>query len=98
MFTIAALERIKMQQGGDHALQSLLLPINTMMQTYPIVILSASSAFYFRMGQTVQTTSDVRQCVKVVTEQGEFLGIGTVLQDGRLRPERLVAQAAGSFV
>jgi tRNA pseudouridine55 synthase len=93
MFTMSALERIKMQQGGEVGLQSLLLPISTMMQTYPTVTLSAASAFYFRKGQTVRTISSaVEERAQVVTEQGEFLGVGIVLRDGRLRPERLLAE------
>ena len=92
MFTMSDLERMKIA-SGVHGLQAALLPMTTMMHAYPPVNLPAASAFYFRMGQAVRVTLQVTsmQRVQVINEEGDFLGMGMVKQDGQLYPERLLS-------
>lgn len=93
MVTIEDLERMKVQHG-ELGLESLMLSITTMVNAYPVVTLTAASAFYFRMGQAIRALPDMLVGrVQVMTEQNEFLGIGAVTEDGRLQPERLLSKA-----
>lgn len=96
MVTLDDLERMKVQHG-DVGLQSLLLPLTTMAHAYPVVTLTSASAFYLRMGQAVRIATETpANRVQVVTDCGEFLGIGTITADGRLQPERLLSRADNS--
>jgi len=63
---------------------------------WPEVTLTDASAFYVRQGQAVQvahapTTGWVRLCERSSSGINEFLGVGEVLDDGRIAPRRLVA-------
>lgn len=94
MVTLETLERLKVQHG-DAGLQSLLLPITSMVGAYPVATLTEASAFYFRMGQAVKIPSDHHAesytgYMQVITVQGDFLGVGMMTSDGRLQPERLL--------
>lgn len=95
MYTLDQLEQFKMQQG-DEGLQSLLLPMMTMMHAYPEVKLSETLAYYFRMGQAVRISHqaiEMTQRARVITEYGHFLGVGKIASDGLLHPERLLADS-----
>lgn len=91
MITLAALEEMAEQRGAD-ALMQRLLPIESSVQLLPEVKLSASAAYYIRMGQPVMTPQLPREgWVKIVSEQGRFMGVGEMLEDGRVTPRRMVA-------
>jgi tRNA pseudouridine55 synthase len=57
------------------------------------VKLSTSAVFYMRTGQPVMVphlpTSGV---VQLCTQDGLFLGVGEILDDGRVAPRRLISQ------
>jgi tRNA pseudouridine55 synthase len=92
MFTLPALEAIAVSSGHD-GLNACLLPVETAVQVFPAVKLSTSAAFYMRMGQPVRTNFPIdSSLVRLVSEDGRFLGIGEVMSDGRVKPHRLVAQ------
>jgi len=60
------------------------------------VILSDATAFYLRQGQPVQiphapTSGWVRLSEGSNSGTSQFLGVGEVLDDGRVAPRRLVA-------
>jgi tRNA pseudouridine55 synthase len=57
----------------------------------PLVKLSESSGFYIRQGQAVMVpNAPCDGMVRVALETGEFLGVGEILDDGRVAPRRLV--------
>lgn len=70
--------------------EALLLPGDAVLEHLPPISLSRHAAFYLRQGQAVAASGRARGPVRVYEEDGLFLGIGEVLDDGRLAPRRLV--------
>lgn len=91
MYTWSHLETMA---RDDASLSACLLPIETAVNTFPVVTLSVSSAFYLRQGQSVRTTitpTDQR-FVRLISEEEKFMGIGEVTLDGYVKPYRLLAE------
>lgn len=88
--SINTLEALK--AGGElQQLDSLLLPADAALGALPLVRLSESSGYYMRQGQPVLVPNAPRNgIVRVALESGEFLGVGEILDDGRVAPRRLV--------
>ncbi len=90
MVTLAELEEVAKSQGAD-ALLDYLLPLETSIQHFPIVRISASALFYIRAGSPVMLPHAPRSgLVRLFSEQNEFVGIGQVQEDGRIAPKRLL--------
>jgi tRNA pseudouridine55 synthase len=90
MHTMETLEKIHAQWGAD-ALSELLVPIETSVQTLPAVKLSTSAHFYLRTGQPVMVPQlPVDGMVRLYSQTGQFLGVGEILEDGRVAPRRLI--------
>ena len=90
MLTLDAVEAAA-EQGFD-ALDALLLPMERAVHTLPTVNLDARSAYYLRQGQAVLTPhAPTDGVVRMYAEDGSFVGIGEVLDDGRVAPRRLLA-------
>ena len=90
MHSLSELEKLKAE--GDTSLLSALLPLETSLQVFPAVQLSAAAAFYFRMGQPVRVTFPTNSSmVRLLSEDGKFLGVGMIMTDGRVKPHRLVS-------
>ncbi|MBB1074673.1 tRNA pseudouridine(55) synthase TruB [Rhodoferax sp. 4810] len=73
------------------ALDALLLPLDTVLGHCPAVKLSADAAFYLRQGQSVlipQAPTD--GLVRLYDPSGHFIGIGDILDDGKVQPRRLL--------
>jgi tRNA pseudouridine55 synthase len=91
MYTLKALEVIY-ESAGMEGLSACLLPVETVVQVFPAVKLSASAAFYLRMGQSVRASFPLESSlVRLMSEDAKFLGIGLVTPDGRVKPHRLLA-------
>lgn len=94
MKTLDQLETL-LADGGLAALDACLLPMDTAVQSLPVVQLSTESAYYVRTGQSVRVNLPVgAPLVRLVAEDGAFMGIGEALPDGRVKPQRLI-QAVG---
>lgn len=92
MYTLNTLEAIHEQQGVA-GLLACLLPMETAIQTLPTVTVSAAAVFYLKMGQSVTISPDyVLGDVQLMTQEGQFLGIGEVLPGARVTPKRLVVK------
>lgn len=90
-YTLEQLEEM-LETEGQAKLLSCLLPVETSVESFPIVKLSTSAVFYMRMGQAVRAPLPMgSSLVRLVSEEARFLGIGEVLADGRVKPIRLVA-------
>jgi len=90
MYTLATLEESHKQFGKD-ALMQYLLPVETSVQTLPAIKLSNSAAFYMRTGQPVRVAdSPTMGLVRMFSHEDDFMGIGEILDDGRVAPRRLV--------
>lgn len=73
------------------AMDALLLPMDRALEHLPLLRLPESSGFYLSQGQPVQVRNAPRDgMVRVALESGEFLGVGEILDDGRVAPRRLV--------
>ncbi len=82
------------QQQNWPALDALLLPIDTPLQHLPIITLKPVVLSYFLKGQAVRASINYsEQALRVYDEQQQFIGIAKPLTDGRIAPQRLVANA-----
>ena len=91
--TIAQLEAMK-EAGDLSAMDALLLPISEAVAHLPEIRLDEHSGYYLLQGQSVQAPNLPSEgMVRVSLDDGEFIGIGEILDDGRLAPRRLVASA-----
>ncbi len=72
-------------------MDALLLPADAALGSLPLLRLSESGGFYLRQGQAVQVpNAPSNGMVRVALETGEFLGVGEILDDGRVAPRRLI--------
>ncbi|HEY9036495.1 MAG TPA: tRNA pseudouridine(55) synthase TruB [Pseudomonadales bacterium] len=91
--TVAQLETMK-EAGDFAAMDALLLPISEAVAHLPEIRLDGHSGYYLLQGQPVQAPNLPGEgMVRVSLDDGEFIGIGEILDDGRLAPRRLVASA-----
>ncbi|MFV8835274.1 tRNA pseudouridine(55) synthase TruB [Aquisalimonas sp.] len=89
MVTMDAVEAAA-EQGGD-ALDALLLPPEAGLRDWPAVTLDADSARFLRQGQAVFVPRAPGAGWVQVFGPDRFLGMGVVLDDGRIAPRRLMA-------
>lgn len=77
--------------GGQKAIDELLLPISSVFNKLQKVCLSEAAIYYLRQGQAVIVPhSPTSGDVSLVTKDGRFLGIGKILEDGKVAPTRLI--------
>jgi tRNA pseudouridine55 synthase len=89
--TMHRLETLTQQENIDKLL-SFLLPVETAMQAFPAVQLTNSGTFYMRTGQAVRASFPAdATLVRLIADDGCFIGMGEVLGDGRIKPHRLLA-------
>jgi len=87
--TLDALEAAATE--GEHYLDALLLPIDGPLAALAEVSLGASATFYLQQGQAVRVSNGPQSgMVRAYGAEGQFLGIGEMLDDGRVAPRRLV--------
>ena len=87
--TLETLQALREQDRG--ALDGLLLPIESALTQWPAVNLSADAAFYLQQGQPVLVPkAPTSGWVRLYRGQGEFLGMGEIIDDGRVAPRRLM--------
>ena len=90
-FTLEQLEGM-----SDEARQNLLIPLVEMAVELPLVELAPEIAFHARRGQAVFVpNAPTSGLLKLVVRNGGFLGVGEVLEDGRIAPRRLVKESRG---
>jgi tRNA pseudouridine55 synthase len=74
------------------ALDVLLQPVDSALQHFPSVVLADSATAYMLHGHAVMVSpAPTEGVVRIYTEAGDFLGIGEMLDDGRVGPKRLIA-------
>jgi tRNA pseudouridine55 synthase len=79
----------------EGSLDPFLLPVASAVGDWPEVTLNDDTAYYLRQGQPVivphaPTSGWVRLCQQLDEGSTRFLGVGEVLDDGRVAPRRLV--------
>jgi tRNA pseudouridine55 synthase len=88
-----SLERLEEVSAGEgvEALDALLLPMDEALADWPEIRLSANSAHYLQQGQPVLVPrAPTAGWVRLRRDDGRFLGVGQILDDGRVAPRRLV--------
>lgn len=90
--TMERLESLWQARAAD----DLLLPVQAAVRDWPVVLLADVSAYYVKQGQPVlvpqaPTRGWVRLMEQVGTGSCEFLGVGEILDDGRVAPRRLLS-------
>ena len=78
-------------EQGEATLDSVLSPMDTPLIGLNRVELGESASFYLKQGQPVLVPNGPRDgMVRVYSGGDSFLGIGEMLEDGRVAPRRLV--------
>ncbi|MDG4550634.1 MAG: tRNA pseudouridine(55) synthase TruB [Candidatus Contendobacter sp.] len=76
------------------ALDEVLLPADSALPDWPVVRVGGDAAFYLRQGQPVLVPrAPTHGQVRLYDGEERFLGIGEILDDGRVAPRRLLLQA-----
>ena len=89
MHTLDELNTLKEQ--GVTALDQTLLPVDSGLNDWADVQLTSDSTFYIRQGQAVFVPQlKTEGYVRLYDPSHEFIGIGMVLEDGRVAPKRLM--------
>ncbi len=96
--SLEELEKLR-KQGSVEQLDQLLKPVDTPVSNYPAVEFDQIMAGYFQLGQEISSNKAFHQgqegdIVRVFREGGTFLGIGTVTEDGKIAPKRLIVEDA----
>jgi tRNA pseudouridine55 synthase len=72
----------------------LLLPMDEALADWNAVHLDADSSYYIRMGQAVLVPkAPTEGWVRIYDDQERFIGMGEILDDGRVAPRRMLASA-----
>ena len=84
--TIEQLEALSLE-----AREALLLPVDSAIESLQKVILDSDAAFYIMQGQPVWQAGKVPDgdC-RLYNEQNNFLGLGSLQDDGKIAPKRLI--------
>jgi tRNA pseudouridine55 synthase len=92
---LVTLEQLRTLKENDMpAMDGLLLPIETALTQWPDVQLSADAAFYLQQGQAVLVPrAPTSGWVRLYAGNRDFLGMGEILDDGRVAPRRLMKGA-----
>ena len=92
------LEELAEERGEDRAevLDHHLLPVDSPAAGLPKLILPDDSGYYVRQGQPVMDLQVYRigeegDMVRLFLENGDFLGVGEITDDGCVAPRRLVS-------
>jgi len=81
----------ELAEQGQEVLDARLVSMEEALVHWPDVRLSPDVAFFLRRGQAVFVPhAPARGFVRIYTREDRFLGIGHVLEDGRVAPKRLV--------
>jgi len=92
---LVALDTLKeLKERDQAALDALLLPMESALTQWPEVNLSADAAFYLQQGQPVMVPhAPTSGWVRLYQVGHRFIGMGEILDDGRVAPRRLMKGA-----
>ncbi|MFT5033370.1 MAG: tRNA pseudouridine55 synthase [Bacteroidia bacterium] len=89
--TLPTLEQMKEVEAIDD-LDALLLPIELALPQLPMISLGESAGYFLLQGQAVQVSkAPTEGLVGLKLEDGRFVGVGEIMDDGRVAPRRLVS-------
>ncbi len=83
----------RLAEEGTDALDALLLPLEAAVADWPRVDLAEGLVFYVRQGQPVLVPhAPTEGWVQLFARGERFMGVGEVLDDGRIAPRRLLGR------
>lgn len=89
LITLDRLEALAEQ--GIQALDAALHPVDSALAQWPSLKLTRDMAYFARSGQAILVPgAPSTGLVRLYDDQGGFVGVGEVLEDGRVAPRRLV--------
>lgn len=92
--TMPRLEALRDAEAFE-AMDALLQPVTSALAHLPRVVVNGDTAYYFRQGQAVMAPKlPLDGLVCLCADDGCFIGVGEMLDDGRVTPRRLIASAA----
>jgi tRNA pseudouridine55 synthase len=84
--TIEQLEALSLE-----AREALLLPMDSAIESLPIVTLNADAAYFLLQGQAVWMAGKIPNSdLRLYDENNSFLGLGFLQDDGKIAPKRLI--------
>ncbi|MBE9568026.1 MAG: tRNA pseudouridine(55) synthase TruB [Proteobacteria bacterium] len=92
MLTVEQLTELAEQ--GYEALDASLQPVDSGVADWPDVRLTADAAFYVKQGQPVMVPQAPTHGWVRIYDQGQFLGVGEIQDDGLVAPRRMIRQCA----
>ncbi len=92
---MVSMETLRKVHAEDRqGLDKLLLPVESALMQWPDVTLSNSAAYYLQQGQPVLVPhAPTSGWVRLYQHEHHFLGMGEILDDGRVAPKRLLKTA-----
>ncbi|MGD8571809.1 MAG: tRNA pseudouridine(55) synthase TruB [Gammaproteobacteria bacterium] len=92
--SMVTLEQLNtLQEQGVAALDDVLLPVEAGLANWPDVRLTADASVFLQQGQAVFIPQiKYNGFVRLYLPDGGFMGVGRVLDDGRIAPKRLMNQ------
>jgi tRNA pseudouridine55 synthase len=92
---LVTLDRLRdLKESDMPAMDDLLLPIESALTQWPDINLSSDAAFYLQQGQPVLVPhAPTSGWVRLYRGERDFLGMGEILDDGRVAPRRLMKSA-----
>ena len=84
-------ELSRLVEDGPEQADSLLLPMEYAIADWPEVKLTDDAAYYLQQGQAVFVPRSVTEgWVRIMTLEDQFLGIGQIMDDGKVAPRKLI--------
>jgi len=81
---------MEIAEDGFDALDDVMLDIDSGIEDWPVVELDADSAYYIKLGQPVQVARAPTEGLVRVYDGDQFIGIGSIQDDGRVAPKRMM--------
>lgn len=79
------------EEGGFEAIDDLLVPVDAAVAALPEVVLPEATARFLRQGQPVIVRHLPTDGLVRLYEEEQFIGIGAILDDGRVAPRRMIS-------
>jgi tRNA pseudouridine55 synthase len=94
LVTFEALEAA-LEAGGFEAVKGFIRPLESALSDWPAIQLTAVATHYMRQGQPIRVPNlPEKGFVRMLTEHKRLLGIGEILEDGRVAPKRLMCETS----
>lgn len=94
MVSLDTLQELEKSQGLQ-GLMKLMKPLGSALAHWPTVELSTVAAHYIRQGQAIRVPALPESgLVRMLGVGQRFLGIGEILEDGRVAPKRLISETS----